>query len=123
MNVGGRSTGRPTFYRRASRCYVRSAHTPLPPDFELARAESDATPKPHGLTLDNLPAELKGIAERTPGALVIVDSLRGAIARLSPTGDPLKVDDLQRVEEVCQPLMEAAKTLGLTICIIDHRRR
>jgi KaiC/GvpD/RAD55 family RecA-like ATPase len=77
-------------------------------------------PFPQGLTLENIRAELEGIAKRTPGALVIVDSLRGAIARLSPPSDPLKVNDPQSIERVCQPFMEAAKTLGLTVCIIDH---
>jgi hypothetical protein len=73
-----------------------------------------------GLTLDNLYAELEGVAQRTPGAFLIVDSLRGLIARLSPSNDPLKVNDPQSIERVCQPFMEASKQLGLTVCIIDH---
>ncbi len=72
------------------------------------------------LALADLGGELETIAERLPGAFVIVDSLRGAIARLSPAGDPLKVNDQQSIERVCGPIMQVCKSQKITVGIIDH---
>lgn len=77
-------------------------------------------PFPKGLKLDSLRAELEAIADKLPGAFVVIDSLRGAIARLSPPREPLKVNDPQSIEDVCGPMMEVAKTRAITVGIIDH---
>jgi KaiC/GvpD/RAD55 family RecA-like ATPase len=77
-------------------------------------------PFPRELSLDSLHTELEAIADALPGAFVVIDSLRGAIARLSPSADPLKVNDPQSIERVCGPMMEVAKTRGVTVGIIDH---
>jgi hypothetical protein len=75
---------------------------------------------PKNLTLKNLSAELEDIAEQLPRAFVVVDSLRGAIARLSPASDPLKLNDPQSIERAVGPMMEVAKTRRITVGIIDH---
>jgi hypothetical protein len=77
-------------------------------------------PFPKNLTLESLRPELENIARQLPGAFVVFDSLRGAIARLSPPGDPLKVNDQTSIERVCGPMMEVVKSDRLTIGIIDH---
>jgi KaiC/GvpD/RAD55 family RecA-like ATPase len=77
-------------------------------------------PFPKHLTLEGLRAELEDIAARLPGAFVVIDSLRAAIARLSPPGDPLKVNDQTSIERVCGPIMEVVKRDGITVGIIDH---
>jgi hypothetical protein len=77
-------------------------------------------PFPKHLTLESLRPELEDIAEKLPGAFVVIDSLRGAIARLSPAGDPLRVNDQTSIERVCGPIMEVVKSDRITVGIIDH---
>jgi hypothetical protein len=78
---------------------------------------------PKGLTLENLRDELEALADALPGAFVVMDSLRGLMTRLSPPGNPLNPNDHQAIEAVCGPMMEAAKTSGLSIGIIDHAKK
>lgn len=80
-------------------------------------------PFPKGLTLDTMGGHLDDIAEALPGAFVVVDSLRGLLTRLSPPGNPLNPNDHQAIEAVAAPFMEAVKTRGLTVGIIDHAKK
>lgn len=80
-------------------------------------------PFPKGLSLPSIEAELAAIAERLPGAFLVVDSLRGLMTRLSPARKPLHPHDPQDVEYVSAPFMEADKKRGLTVGIIDHAKK
>lgn len=78
---------------------------------------------PRGLSVEGMADELDAIAEELPEAFVIVDSLRGYMARLSPSGRPQDPNAAQDIESVCSPLMAAAKKRGLTVGIIDHAKK
>lgn len=78
---------------------------------------------PRNLSLRGMAAELDAVAEALPGAFVIVDSLRGYMARVSPEGRPLNPDRQEDIEAVCAPLSDAAHAQGLTVGIIDHAKK
>jgi hypothetical protein len=78
---------------------------------------------PRDLALSRLRDDLEAIADELPGAFVVIDSLRGLMSRLSPPGQQLNPNDHQDIEAVCAPLMDAAKTRGLTVGIIDHAKK
>lgn len=80
-------------------------------------------PFPKGLGLDTMRGQLEEMADALPGAFVVADSLRGLLTRLSPPGDPLNPNDHQAIESVAAPFMEAVKTRGLTVGIIDHAKK
>ena len=78
---------------------------------------------PLGLSIDSLHDDLDEIADALPGAFVVIDSLRGFMARLSPLGRPLDPNAHQDIESVCAPLTYGAKRRGLTVGIIDHAKK
>lgn len=107
--------GARTFHHRLALLGVDAES--LPSDFHYIQF-------PAGLSLDGFGDQLRQIAEMLPGAFVVVDSLRGLLGRLTPSGrPPLNPNDHQDMEAAFGPLMEAVKTSGLTICVIDHAKK
>ena len=79
---------------------------------------------PRNLAIGRLRDDLEQVAAALPGAFVVMDSLRGLMARLSAgRREPLNPNSHQDVEAVCAPLNDAAKTCGLTVGIIDHAKK
>lgn len=78
---------------------------------------------PRRLTLDGMRAELDAIAEALPNAFVVIDSLRGYMARLSTSARALDPNAAADVEAVCAPLNDAAHEHGLTVGVIDHAKK
>jgi hypothetical protein len=78
---------------------------------------------PLGLSIDGLHDDLDEIADALPGAFVVIDSLRGFMARLSPAGRPLDPNAHQDIESVCAPLTYGAKRRGLTWAVSGCSRQ
>jgi hypothetical protein len=79
---------------------------------------------PRGLKLDNLEDRLAEIAAPYPGALLVLDSLRGLFAQLSGTSrHPLEINNPVHIEQVLSPVHAAVKRHGLTVLLLDHAKK